>query len=506
MPDDARVFHEEIFGPVAPVGGFESEEEAIARANDTEYGLVAYVFTRDIKRALRVCEGLETGMVGLNQGMVSNAGAPFGGVKQSGIGREGGHEGLEEFLETKYVAVNLSRGSDPLEGVKGLTCAGSFHRLRPSGVVPRVKACPSAGSLRWDRTGGWMCALVFSAPVAAGPKVAAVQVALKRLGLYNATVDGVRGPMTKSAIVRFQRRRGLAVDGVVGPQTRRAFGKRGRPAFGSRTMKLGDRGWDVAAMQYILARRGYPPGAIDAVFGPMTDTALRNFQGAFGLSADGLAGPADDLGAAARQRHRGGRPGTTPVANGPVRLLRPVPGPDRRPLRRARAQGGRTHTGLDFPVQAGTPVGAAGVGVTEFAGWNTGGYGNLVVVRHRLGYTTWYAHLSSITTWVGEQVTGGTRLGYVGSTGHSTGPHLHFELRKNAVPIDPFPYLLQAVATRASCGGGGRRRRCRRQRRRWDGDRPEHTGGGVAARECPIRKPLVRYRQRTRSTPAGRRT
>jgi succinate-semialdehyde dehydrogenase/glutarate-semialdehyde dehydrogenase len=107
VPADARVFHEEIFGPVAPVGVFESEEDAIARANDTEYGLVAYVFTRDIKRALRVCEGLETGMVGLNQGMVSNAGAPFGGTKQSGIGREGGKEGLEEFLETKYVAVNL---------------------------------------------------------------------------------------------------------------------------------------------------------------------------------------------------------------------------------------------------------------------------------------------------------------------------------------------------------------------------------------------------------------
>jgi succinate-semialdehyde dehydrogenase / glutarate-semialdehyde dehydrogenase len=107
VPEGARVNKEEIFGPVAPVGSFESEEDAIARANDTEYGLVAYVFTRDIKRALRVCEALETGMVGLNQGMVSNAGAPFGGVKQSGIGREGGKEGLEEFLETKYVAVSL---------------------------------------------------------------------------------------------------------------------------------------------------------------------------------------------------------------------------------------------------------------------------------------------------------------------------------------------------------------------------------------------------------------
>jgi succinate-semialdehyde dehydrogenase/glutarate-semialdehyde dehydrogenase len=107
VPDDARLLKEEIFGPVAPVTAVSSEEEAIAKANDTEYGLVAYVYTRDLKRALRVCEGLETGMVGLNQGMVSNAGAPFGGVKQSGIGREGGNEGIHEYLETKYVAVNL---------------------------------------------------------------------------------------------------------------------------------------------------------------------------------------------------------------------------------------------------------------------------------------------------------------------------------------------------------------------------------------------------------------
>ncbi len=106
VPDDARVLNEEIFGPVAPVKGFASEEEAIAAANATEFGLVAYVFTRDVKRALRVCEGLETGMIGLNQGLVSNAGAPFGGVKQSGIGREGGNEGIHEFLETKYVAIN----------------------------------------------------------------------------------------------------------------------------------------------------------------------------------------------------------------------------------------------------------------------------------------------------------------------------------------------------------------------------------------------------------------
>jgi succinate-semialdehyde dehydrogenase/glutarate-semialdehyde dehydrogenase len=104
---DARLLKEEIFGPVAPVASFESEEDAVAAANDTEYGLVAYLYTSDLERALRVCEGLETGMVGLNQGMVSNAGAPFGGVKHSGIGREGGREGIDEYLETKYVAINL---------------------------------------------------------------------------------------------------------------------------------------------------------------------------------------------------------------------------------------------------------------------------------------------------------------------------------------------------------------------------------------------------------------
>ncbi len=107
VTQDARLLKEEIFGPVAPVAGFDSEEEAVAAGNDTEYGLVAYVYTRDVQRALRVCETLETGMVGLNQGMVSNAGAPFGGVKQSGIGREGGDEGIAEYVETKYVAVNL---------------------------------------------------------------------------------------------------------------------------------------------------------------------------------------------------------------------------------------------------------------------------------------------------------------------------------------------------------------------------------------------------------------
>jgi succinate-semialdehyde dehydrogenase / glutarate-semialdehyde dehydrogenase len=108
---DADLLSEEIFGPVAPITTFSSDEEAIELANRTEYGLVSYVFTQDVDRAFKVIEALETGMIGFNQGMVSNAGAPFGGVKQSGFGREGGPEGLDEYLETKYVAMNL--GTEP---------------------------------------------------------------------------------------------------------------------------------------------------------------------------------------------------------------------------------------------------------------------------------------------------------------------------------------------------------------------------------------------------------
>jgi succinate-semialdehyde dehydrogenase/glutarate-semialdehyde dehydrogenase len=107
VPANARLLKEEIFGPVAPVATFASEEEAIAAANDTEFGLVAYVYTRDLQRAVRVMEGLEYGMVGVNQGMVSNAAAPFGGVKHSGFGREGGKEGIAEYLEVKYCALNV---------------------------------------------------------------------------------------------------------------------------------------------------------------------------------------------------------------------------------------------------------------------------------------------------------------------------------------------------------------------------------------------------------------
>jgi succinate-semialdehyde dehydrogenase/glutarate-semialdehyde dehydrogenase len=106
VPGSAVILREEVFGPVAPIVRFDDVDEAVARANDTEFGLVSYVYTRDLAAGLRVSEALESGMVGLNRGVVSDPAAPFGGVKQSGLGREGGHEGLLEYTETKYIATD----------------------------------------------------------------------------------------------------------------------------------------------------------------------------------------------------------------------------------------------------------------------------------------------------------------------------------------------------------------------------------------------------------------
>jgi murein DD-endopeptidase MepM/ murein hydrolase activator NlpD len=269
-------------------------------------------------------------------------------------------------------------------------------------------------------------------------RVAALQVALKGLHLYRGYVDGIRGPLTRRGLVAFQRRRGLQADGLAGPATRRALGWRGRPGLGSRVMRGGDRGWDVAALQFLLQRAGYGPGRADGVYGPLTRAAVLRAQRAAGIGVDGRAGPAT-IGSLR------GAGGDSP--SGPVQFLRPVAGPMGDGFGAPRR--GYRHQGIDFPVPFGTRIGAAGIGTTIFAGYNNGGYGNLVVIQHRLGFTTWYAHLETITSWVGEQVSGGTRIGYVGSTGASTGPHLHFEVRRYDTPIDPAPLLLAAVASRS---------------------------------------------------------
>jgi murein DD-endopeptidase MepM/ murein hydrolase activator NlpD len=306
--------------------------------------------------------------------------------------------------------------------------------------------------------------LVPAAAQASRANVAALQSALTRLHLYHGFVDGVRGPLTRSAVVRFQRRRGLTVDGIAGPQTRHALGRWGRPRLGSRVMRLGNRGWDVAALQYLLQRRGYGPGIADGIFGGLTQAAVLRAQSASGIGVDGLAGRQT-----IRSLHGHGSSSENP---GPGRVLRPVPGPIADGFGAPRA-GGRRHQGVDFPVAYGTRIGAAAPGTTIFAGRNYGGYGNLVVVQHPLGYTTWYAHMSSITTWVGESLSAGTRLGYVGSTGYSTGPHLHFEIRRYNTPVDPAPLLLGAVASRQ----GRARAETRRDSECAAGDR----SGGVAA-------------------------
>ncbi len=204
----------------------------------------------------------------------------------------------------------------------------------------------------------------------------------------------------------------------------------------------------MAALQFLLRRRGADPGSIDGGYGPGTAGAVRRFQRRAGLGVDGVAGPAT-LRALRRSAPRRRRSTPTPTVGGPVLFFRPLSAPigDGFGMR-----WGRMHQGLDFTAGMGARVGAAGRGVVSHAGWSVGGYGNLVIVDHRLGYQTWYAHLSRVTSYVGERVTGGTRLGLVGSTGHSTGPHLHFEVRRNGTPINPVPRLLGSVGTARASG------------------------------------------------------
>ena len=265
--------------------------------------------------------------------------------------------------------------------------------------------------------------LATAAPASArvSADVAALQTALRATGLYGGTLDGIAGPATRAAVRRLQARRGLLVDGIAGPRTRRALGRRGRPRLGSRLLTAGARGWDVAGVQFLLARHGFPSGPVDGGLGPRTGAALRRFQAWAGLAADGVAGPAT-LAALRRSPPRSVLRFATPLG---------VPVGDRFGPR-----GNMFHTGLDFPAPSGTPVAAAGRGCVESVGRDAG-YGKLVVIRHRLGMTSWYAHLSRIDVPRGRCVVAGDRIGTVGSTGRSTGPHLHFELRLRGAAVDP---------------------------------------------------------------------
>ena len=256
--------------------------------------------------------------------------------------------------------------------------------------------------------------------------IAALQVALRAQRLYAGPVDGVDGPGTAAAVRRLQRHSGLEVDAVAGPMTLRKLGRRGRPAVGSRTVGPGDRGWDVAALQFLLAWRGFPSGAIDGGFGEHTEAALVRYQRWAGLPADGRAGPATL------------RSVELAPPRAPARLSFPVGAAlgDRFGPR-----GDRFHSGIDLLAAAAAPVGAAGAGTVRFAGWDSGGYGNLVVIDHANGVSSWYAHLSRIDVTSGTTVTTGTQVGLVGATGNATGPHLHFEVRLRGAVTDPVAAL-----------------------------------------------------------------
>src|SRR3954468_7434927 len=267
-------------------------------------------------------------------------------------------------------------------------------------------------------------ALLVAGPAAArvSSSTAALQVALRAVGLYGGSVDGVAGPGTRAAVRALQARRGLSVDGVVGPRTRRALGRRGRPRLGSRPLAFGARGWDVAALQFLLETHGFPLGRVDGGFGARTVASLRRFPAGAGLAADGVAGRAT------RAAHRRRRP------RSPLRFALPLGAPVGDYFG---PRGDGFHPGLDLVAPFGAGVHAARSGCVVAAGWDPGGYGNLVVLRHSLGMTSWYAHLSRIAVRRGSCVGFGALLGTVGATGRASGPHLHFELRLRGAAVNP---------------------------------------------------------------------
>jgi murein DD-endopeptidase MepM/ murein hydrolase activator NlpD len=261
---------------------------------------------------------------------------------------------------------------------------------------------------------------------ASDPRVAALQVGLHARGLYRGPIDGITGPATQKAIRRLQARARIEVDGVVGPKTRRALGRFARHRFGSRHLKFGNAGWDVASLQFQLAEHGFPSGNFDGVFGPHIDRALRRFQEFASLEADGVAGPAT-FDALAR-----------PVPTVPLPLAWPLTAPVLGDPFGPRGE--RWHSGIDLPAPLGTPVYSGRSGEVVWAGWR-GEYGFLVTVAHGHGERSMYAHLSRIDVRVGVWIGQGVRVGLVGATGDATGPHLHFEVRVRGAAVDPMRAL-----------------------------------------------------------------
>jgi murein DD-endopeptidase MepM/ murein hydrolase activator NlpD len=265
-----------------------------------------------------------------------------------------------------------------------------------------------------------------TAHAAGRPAVAALQVTLRHHHVYRGPVDGVLGPLTTAAVERFQRKHGLTPDGVAGPKTRRALGRFAKHVLGSRPLAPGTRGWDVAELQFALTWHGFPNASIDGGFGAHVERALKKFQRWSHLPADGVAGPATF------------RALRMPLPLCPIALAWPLRALVGSPFG---PRGIGFHPGIDLSASAGTPVGAAAPGRVIFAALDAGGYGNLIEVAHGGGVVSMYAHLSSFSVRVGQRVATGTRIGRVGATGESTGPHLHFEIRVRGAAVDPLPSL-----------------------------------------------------------------
>ena len=273
-----------------------------------------------------------------------------------------------------------------------------------------------------------LAALVL-APSAAGSRnagIAALQVALHARGFYPGTIDGVKGPATTAALMRFQRRVGLPPDGVLGAATRRALGSYGRHLLGSRPLTRGSVGWDVAALQFLLAWHGFPSATFDGGLGDHTAHALRRFQRWAGLPADGVA----RAGTYAALRKL---PATCPL---------PLAWPLDAPIGdRFGPRGDRFLAGVDLLAPSGAAVRAAVPGRVALAGYAVGGWGNLVVIVHADGVKTMYAHLLKVTVRRGQNILAGTRVGLVGATGGANGSHLHFEVRLRDAALDPLTAL-----------------------------------------------------------------
>jgi murein DD-endopeptidase MepM/ murein hydrolase activator NlpD len=258
-------------------------------------------------------------------------------------------------------------------------------------------------------------------------RVAALQVGLVRHGLYEGPVDGLEGPATEKAAATLAKNAGLQPSPGNNRKARAALGAWGFHELGDRALRLGDSGWDVAELQFLLAWHGFPSALFTGVFESHVGAALVRYQRWAGVQADDVAGTRTILSLK-----------STPLPHCPIRLAWPLHAILTSPFG---PRGFGFHSGIDLAAPRGSPVAAAAPGWVVWAGVMTGGWGKLVIVAHRQGVQSMYAHLSRIDVQVGDYVRTGDRVGHVGATGDAIGSHLHFEVRVRGAAVDPLPSL-----------------------------------------------------------------